>query len=126
MQPQDIKLTRKQKAFADELINNPKQPMVQAALKTYGRIDKPVTYGSARQIAVENLQKPSLIAYLGIHADEARNKIVELVKSEKEEVALNASKDILDRFYGKATQRTEITTTGVTFQFDLTSSLDNG
>lgn len=125
MQPQQIKLTRKQKAFADELIRNPKQSMVKAVLKTYGKPDKPVTYGSARQISVENLQKPSIQIYLDQHVQKAKNKIVELIDSEKEEVALRASDSILDRVLGKPTQKVETQSTGVVFHFDLTSSISD-
>jgi hypothetical protein len=44
----DRPLTPKQKAFVQELLDNPKQSATQAVLKTYGKPDKPPTY-SIRQ-----------------------------------------------------------------------------
>jgi hypothetical protein len=46
--------------------------------------------------------------------------IVDLLKADKDEVKLAASKDILDRVHGKATQKIEQSTTGVTLNIDLT------
>ena len=115
-----MKLTRKQKAFADVLLGNPKISATKAALQTYGKPDRPTTYDTASQIAAENLQKPSIQIYMEEHVDKARNKIVTLVNSERDEIALNASKDILDRVHGKATQRVETSSTSVNLNLSLT------
>lgn len=112
-------LTRKQKAFADELIRNPRQSATQAVLKTYGTTKDYV----AKNIASENLTKPNIQVYLDEHAQKAQSRVVQLVDSEKEDIALRASVDILDRVHGKATQRIEQHTTGVTLTIDLTSAL---
>lgn len=57
------KLSLKQKKFIAEYIKN-NGNQTQAALKSYGTDQKPVTYQTARQIGVENLQKPSIRAEL--------------------------------------------------------------
>jgi phage terminase small subunit len=118
------KLTRKQKAFADTLLNNPKISGTQAALQTYGKPDKPATYGTAQQLAYDNLMKPNIQIYMEEHVDKAKNKIVTLVNSDREEIALNASKDILDRVHGKATQRIEQHSTSVNLNLSLQDVVD--
>ena len=87
-----IKLTKKQKVFADELLDTGLK--AKSALKAYDTTKIEV----AAVIANENLKKPNVIAYLESKADRAAERIVEL--SEQDEalpVALGASKDILDR-----------------------------
>jgi phage terminase small subunit len=112
-----MKLTRKQKAFADTLINNPKISATQAAAQTYNT----TTRGSAAITAHENLLKPNVQLYLSAHIDKAKNRIVTLVDSDKEEIALRASDSILDRALGKATQRIEQHSTSVNLNLDLTN-----
>lgn len=114
-----MKLTRKQKAFANHLINNPKHSATTAAQNTYN----PTTYESARAIASQNLTNPSIQLYLDEHIDKAKLKVVELIDSNKDDIALRAADSVLDRALGKATQRTEVTTTGITLTVDLTSAL---
>ena len=113
------KLTRKQKAFVDTLIAEPKLSALQVAKKTYNA----TTQSSAGSIAVENLQKPAILAHLVANSVRAEEKIVSLLEADKQEVQIQAAKDILDRVHGKATQRIEQTTTGVTLTIDLTSAL---
>lgn len=114
-------LTRKQKAFADTLINNPKLSATQAALQTYGEPNKPTTYQTAQQIAHNNLTKPNVQLYLQEHVDKAKYRVLTLVDSDKDEIALRASQDILDRSVGKAVQRVEQHSTSVNLNLDLTS-----
>lgn len=101
-------LTKKQKAFADTLINNPKMSATQAALRTYGK-NAPTTYGTARQIATENLAKPSIQLYMDSHIEKAKLTVVSLMDSKKDDIKLRASESILDRTYGKPTQKTDTT-----------------
>lgn len=114
------KLTRKQQAFVNELITNPKQSATQAVLKTYN-----ANPNTARMMASENLTKPSILQHLQANSVRAESVIVELLEDKKSEVRLASAKDILDRVHGKATQRIEQTTTGVTLTIDLTSALDS-
>lgn len=114
------KLTRKQKAFVDTLLAEPKLSATKAVLKTYNTQKDYV----AKNIASENLTKPNILAHLQANSVRAEQKIVDLLEAEKQEVQIQAAKDILDRVHGKATQRIEQTTTGVTLTIDLTSALD--
>lgn len=119
-------LTRKQKAFADELINNPKQSATQAALKTYGgrKGDSP-TYQTAQQLATDNLAKPHIQLYLQEHVDRAKNRMVELINSDKEDIALRASDSILDRALGKATSKIESTSVNLNLNAEADSQLSD-
>lgn len=86
------KLTKKQKAFADEVIETGNG--TQSALKTYDTED----YSTAGMIASENLKKPKIIEYIESHAPGAMLRIVEISKTAKNEaVKLSANKDIVDR-----------------------------
>jgi len=127
-----LKLTRKQKAFADTLLANPKMSATQAAHLTYNSINKK----TSSVIATENLAKPSIQVYLEKHADTALQDNIEIAKYAKEygmtgdkqgasyaSVAMNINKDILDRTYGKAKQQVDINSTAVSLTIDLTSAL---
>ena len=124
-----IKLTAKQKAFADELLANPKTSGQDAALKAYGKEGKTISDNTARAIASENLTKPNIMAYLEAHAVDAEIVLFDVMKTAQEQapnsaghaaVAVSAAKDILDRVHGKATQKTEINQKTVVVNIDLT------
>lgn len=122
-------LTRKQKAFADELIANPKQSATKSAQNTYNLKDSKV----AAVVASENLRKPNIVAYLEQFDNFAQETIIDVAQNSrtlKDEpahanIALQASKDILDRLHGKATQRTESTSTVVTLGLNLSDITPN-
>lgn len=105
------KLTRKQKAFADELLKDQKISATQAALRTYGKPDKPTTYGTANEIARENLQKPAILEYLRKHQLHAENTIINVMEYSSDRLddkgyarlALDTANSVLDRTIGKAT-----------------------
>lgn len=97
------KLRPKTQAFINELIKDPKQSHTQAYLKTH-QTTKPTT---ARVEASKLLAKPNVQLYLDRHISKARNKIVQLIDSEKENIALQASEAILDRALGKPVNKTE-------------------
>lgn len=115
------KLTRKQKAFVDLLIANPKMSATKAVLQTYNVSNN----HSAEVVASENLSKPVIMQHLHDNASRAEQTIVNLLESKKEEVKLASAKDILDRVHGKATQKIEQQTTGVALTIDLTSALSD-
>lgn len=104
------KLTRKQKAWSDTYLEQPKAPLTDIARQTYNVTDSKTAHDISRQ----NLENPRIIQYIEQHQEKARDKIVELVDSKTERIALDASKDILDRTQGKATQRTEVKSTRIT------------
>jgi len=53
------RLSGKQKTYIAEYIKNGKNG-TRAALKAYGKPDKPVSYNTAHSISSENLQKPAI------------------------------------------------------------------
>lgn len=126
----NIKLTRKQKAFADHLLNNPKDSATKAVQATYDTD----SYTTQRHIASDNLTKANIRAYLDIHSQQAENTVLEVMdysnrygkQGGKEgasyaTVALNSAKDILDRVHGKARQQIDVQSTSVNINIDLSS-----
>ena len=111
------KLTRKQASFVKELLSDSKISATQAVKKTYNVTSD----GSARQLASENLTKPSILMHLQNHSTEAEIRVLEMMKQDDDKrLAFDASKDILDRVHGKATQRVETQSTSVNISIDLT------
>lgn len=94
-------LTRKEKKWADKVAGG--QSATRAALEVYDT----ESYNTAGTIAHANLHKPKVIQYLEDHESLAAGRIVELIRSSSEAIALNASKDLLDRTQGKPTQKIE-------------------
>lgn len=113
------KLTRKQRAFADKLLDNPKMSATQAVRETYNIKQEGST---ARTMAAQNLAVPSIQQYLNSHDYESQSTIVEMMKQrEDKRLAYDAAKDIQDRIHGKATQKVEQTTVSLSFGMDLGS-----
>ena len=119
------KLTPKEQAFVRHIVENPKSSATQAALTSYN-----ANYQTARQIASENLTKPHIISELSKYNNLVENTLINTVndfqQSEKiaeRSLAVDTAKYIHDKIHGKATQRTEVRTEGVTLTIDLTSSL---
>lgn len=97
----------------------------QNASKAYRMVHTEATPITAATNAYKLLQKPAAQIYLQQHVDNAKETVVELMNTaKKEEVRLSAAKDVLDREHGKATQRVESQSTGVTLSIDLTSALE--
>ena len=115
------KLTRKQANFVNELINNPKQSATQAVMKTY---DTNKAY-VAKNIASVNLTKPNILQHLQANTERAEQKIVSLIDSDKEEIALRASQDVINRVHGTPVSTVINQSTGVTLTIDLTSALSD-
>ncbi len=107
----------KTKAFADALLADPKKSATTAYLETHETNNR----ATAKVEASKLLTKPNVQLYLDKHIDKARNRVVELVDSEKEQIALQASESILDRALGKPTQRVEQHSTSVNLSLDLTN-----
>jgi hypothetical protein len=112
-------LKQKSKQTLDIIAGNPKISATQAYLETHSTANR-VTAGTN---VGKLLRNPAAQIYLKKHTDKAKQTIVQLMETAKDETKLNAAKDILDREYGKATQRVEQSTTGVILTIDLTSSL---
>ncbi len=112
------KLTAKQRKFADKYIETGNA--TQSALQAYNTDD----YSTAANIGSDNLNKPNIAIYLDRHVDKAKNRVVQLIDSEKEDIALRASESVLDRALGKAVQRQEVHATSVNLNLDLSQITD--
>lgn len=94
--------TKKQREFIEEYLRTGN--WTQAALKAYDTTDNLV----AANIAAENLNKPYIDDIVAKRLQDAKDMIYTLSQSsEKDEVKLRASQDIVDRIDGKATQKIE-------------------
>lgn len=118
------KLTRKQTAFVQKLIDNPKMSATEAVRQTYNV----TTNRSAEVTASENLRKPEIVSTLNRYSntieDIISSKAIELSSSDKlEEVkeGLLNSRWIHDKIHGKATQKVETQNTSVNISIDLSS-----
>lgn len=112
-------LKRNSKRVLDIVAGQKKQNVTEA----YRQVHPDATDNTARSNAWKLMQKPEAHIYLQQHIDKARNTIVSLTDSDKDEIRLRASQDILDREHGKATTVTEVKSTGVTINIDLASAL---
>jgi hypothetical protein len=95
----------------------------QNATQAYREVHPTASDITARVNSYKLMDKPSAQIYLQQHINKAKEKVVELIDSPKEQIALQASESVLDRALGKATQRTEVQTTGVILNIDLTNAL---
>lgn len=62
---------------------------------------------TARTNSHKLIKKPEAQIYLQKHIDKAKSRVVELIDSNKENIALQASEAVLDRALGKAIQRVQ-------------------
>ena len=84
------------------------------AAAAYKAVHPEANSTTAATNAYKLLQKPAANIYLEQHIDNARSTIVDLSQnSERDNIRLQASQDILDRSYGKATNKTETTTLSI-------------
>jgi hypothetical protein len=91
--------------------------------QAYKMIYPKASDNTARSNAYQLLQKTSAQIYLQQHINKASETVVDLLNSEKDDIRLRSAQDILDRTHGKAKQITEVTSTGVTLNIDLTTNL---
>ncbi len=126
------KLTRKQKAFADTLLANPKMSATEATKRTYNV----TTQRSAEVVASENLSKPEIMSYLVANAETAENTVLDVMNYSRElgksgdksgasyaSVALASAKEVLDRVHGKSVTKIDATTKAVVINVDLTGTV---
>lgn len=96
------------------------------ATQAYREVHPDASDITARVNSYKLLQKPESRIYLQEHISNARETIIDLMNnSSKDDIRLRSAIDVLDRSTGKAIQRTEVTTQGVTLNIDLTSSLNS-
>lgn len=108
----------KTKAFIDKIASNPKISATKAYLETH----ETTNAASARASASKLLATPSVRLYMDEHVYKARNRIVDLIDSDKEEIALRAADSVLDRQLGRPTQRVETSSNIVYVNIDMTQN----
>lgn len=119
----NIKLTRKQQAFINYWLNNPKSSGTQAALAVYDTTDPVV----AASIAYENFRKPQIKAHMQSFGELAEEAIVGTVRDwghseipRKREIALDAAKWSHDKIFGRSTVKVEQQAQTVKIAINLT------
>lgn len=110
-----LKLTIRQQNFIDELLRDKTISATEAYIRIYGNSNR----NSARALASETLAKPNVQVYKDEVFTKAKLRVAQLVDSRNERIALDASKDILDRVAGKAVTKQEITQKTVSVKLDL-------
>lgn len=111
----DLNIKPRTKAFVDKLLDNPKISQTEAWIQTHETTNR----NSARATAATVLAKPSVQIYKDSAVKKAKTRIVSLVDSGNESIALKASQDIVDRTEGKAVQRSENINRTVEVKLDL-------
>lgn len=112
----ELNIRPKTKALFDEMINNPTITQQEAYIKTHKTNNK----NTANVEASKLLNSPKYEIYKANAVGKAKRRIVSLVDSDNEQIALKASQDIIDRTEGKATQKTESINKTVEVKLDLT------
>jgi len=122
-------LTRKQKAFVQHIINNPKDSATAAVKATYGTTDKPVTELSARNIAHTNLTKANIQTELSKYSNMIEDSIITTINRYKDSEQLEEVKEAMqnarwvhDKVHGKAIQQVQTSSTKLVLSIDLTQT----
>lgn len=112
-----LRISDNTKQFYDELIDNPKIGIRQAYKKHIGDSTSELQ-ASVNASRLKNNDKFQI--YKDSAVSKAKRRIVQLVDSSNESIALKASDSILDRNLGKAVQKNETTSRTVEVKLDLT------
>ena len=105
----------KTRAMVDLIESNPKISQTQAYIDTHSTVNRKAASVEASKL----LAKPSVIGYRQSAVKKAKRRIVTLVDSGNESIALKASQDIIDRNEGKSIQKTENTSQVIHVSLDL-------
>jgi len=114
----ELKLRPKTKEFVDKLIDNPKMSQTEAYIQTHSTNSR----DTAKVEASKLLTKPNVVGYKQSAVGKAKRRVITLVDSSNESIALKASQDIIDRNEGKAVQKNEHTSQVVEVKLDLTGA----
>lgn len=105
----------KTKEVIDLLNDDPTLSNTEAYLKVHGTSNRNTAATAMNKL----LKKPSVIGYKDAAVKKAKRRVIELVDSSNESVALKAAESIIDRNEGKAIQKSESTSKVVTVKLDL-------
>ncbi len=95
------------KANSKKILDIVASGTAQNATDAYRQVHPTASDITARTNSHKLIKKPEAQIYLQQHIDKAKTRVVELIDSNKENIALQASEAVLDRALGKATQRIE-------------------
>lgn len=114
---QELRISEKTKNFYDETIDNPKVGIREAYKKHVGdsTSDLQASVNASRLINSDKYQ-----IYKKSAVGKAKKRIVSLVSSTNESIALKASQDIIDRTEGKAGHKDDAVSRTVRVELDLT------
>ena len=112
----ELRIKPKTKALYDEVINNKGITQREAYIQLHPKSSIEAADSNASKL----LRSDKYNIYKASAVGKAKKRIVSLVSSGNESIALKASQDILDRTEGKATQKTENITQTVEVKLDLT------
>ncbi len=122
-------LTNKQREFVKELMTNPKATKTSAYKKAYNVAPKTKDI-TIHPEASRTARLPQVMSALANYTELVEGAITKTVSDwkdedspRKREIAMQNAQYIHDKIHGKATQKIEQTTTGVTLTIDLTSAL---
>lgn len=101
------------------------------ATKAYLSVHPNASLTTAQSNSAQLLAKPEAQLYLKEHTMEASETLIDVMRNARtqtdnasfQRLAKDTADSIIDRVDGKATQKIEQTTTGITLNIDLTSSL---
>jgi hypothetical protein len=113
-----LKIKPRTKAFVDELINNKDISNTEAYIRTHDTNNRTTASVQASNL----LRKRSVSIYKASAVKKAKERIVTLVDSGNENIALKASQDIIDRTEGKAVQKSESINRTVEVKLDLSGA----
>ena len=105
----------KTQEFIDLMNADPKLSATEAYIRTHQTESR----ATARNNASELLAKTSVQIYKASIVKKAKKRVALLIDSDNERIALDASKDVIDRTEGKAIQKNETTSKVVTVKLDL-------
>lgn len=111
----ELRIRPKTQALFDEVINNPKITQREAYLRTHATNNIKTADVQASRL----LNSTKYAIYRASAVGKAKRRVVELVGSKNEGIALKASQDILDRVEGKAVQKNETVSKHVEVKLDL-------
>lgn len=112
----ELRLKPKSKQVLDEIINNKGITQTDAYIKYHPNSSRAAA--AVRASNLVNSDKGRI--YTSAAVGKAKRRVVSLVDSSNESIALKASQDILDRTEGKAVQKSETLNRTVEVKLDLT------
>ena len=108
----------KTKETIDYMLEHPEVTQAEAYMKFHGTTNKKTASNAVTKL----LKKPSVIGYKDSAVKKAKRRVIALVDSSNESIALKAADSIIDRTEGKAIQKNETTSKVVTVKLDLSGA----